>query len=77
MVLKLEKVFSQTIRRIQQEQGISMSRTCRLFGISRQAIYQQEARCLEREKELLTVRQLVEKQRRVMPRLGARKLYFY
>jgi transposase InsO family protein len=53
-----------------------MSRTCRLFGISRQAIYQQEARCLEREKELLTVRQLVEKQRRVMPRLGIRKLYF-
>jgi transposase InsO family protein len=47
-----------------------------LFGISRQGIYQQEARCLEREKELLTVRQLVEKQRRVMPRLGARKLYF-
>jgi transposase InsO family protein len=53
-----------------------MSRTCRLFGISRQAIYHQEARCLERDKELLTVRQLVEKQRRVMPRLGARKLYF-
>ena len=53
-----------------------MSRTCRLFGISRQAIYQQEARCLEREKELLIVKQLVEKQRRLMPRLGARKLYF-
>jgi transposase InsO family protein len=53
-----------------------MSRTCRLFGISRQAIYQQEARCLERDKELLTVRQLVEKQRRIMPRLGVRKLYF-
>ena len=28
-----KKVFSQTIRRIQQEQGISMSRTCRFFGI--------------------------------------------
>jgi putative transposase len=55
---------------------MSMSRTCRLFGISRQAIYRQEARCLEREKELLAVRQLVEKQRRVMPRLGTRKLYF-
>ena len=53
-----------------------MSRTFRLFGISRQGIYQQEARCLEREKELLTVKQLVERQRRVMPRLGARKLYF-
>jgi hypothetical protein len=38
-----------------------MSRTCRLFGISRQSIYQQEARCLKREKELLTVRQLVKK----------------
>ena len=53
-----------------------MSRICRLFGVSRQAIYQQEARCLEREKELLIVKQLVEKQRRVMPRLGTRKLYY-
>ena len=53
-----------------------MSKTCRLFGISRQAIYQQESRCLEREKELLTLRQLVEKHRRVMPRIGTRKLYF-
>lgn len=53
-----------------------MSKTCRLFGISRQAIYQQEARCLEREEEFLTIKQLIEKQRRIMPRLGARKLYF-
>jgi putative transposase len=53
-----------------------MSKTCRLFGVSRQGIYQQEARCLEREEKLVIVRQLVEKQRRAMPRLGARKLYF-
>lgn len=53
-----------------------MSKTCRLFGISRQAIYQQEARCLEREEEFLTIKQLIEKQRRIMPRLGTRKLYF-
>ncbi|WP_236458195.1 MULTISPECIES: IS3 family transposase [Flavobacterium] len=74
---QIRKKFSpKPIRRIQQEEGISMSRTCRLFGVSRQAIYQQEARCLEREKELLIVKQLVEKQRRIMPRLGTRKLYF-
>jgi putative transposase len=53
-----------------------MSRTCRLFGISRQAIYRQESHCLEREKKLSTLRQLVEKQRRLMPRIGTRKLYF-
>jgi putative transposase len=53
-----------------------MSRTCRLFGVSRQAIYQQEARYLAREEELLKVKQLVERQRTIMPRLGTRKLYF-
>jgi len=53
-----------------------MSKTCRLFGISRQAIYQQEAYCLQQEKELLKVKQLVEDQRKLMPRLGTRKLYF-
>jgi putative transposase len=53
-----------------------MSRTCRLFGISRQSIYQQESRLLIREQELLKVKSLVEKQRRIMPRLGTRKLYF-
>lgn len=53
-----------------------MSRTCRLFGVSRQAVYQQEARYLAREEELLKVKQLVERQRTIMPRLGTRKLYF-
>lgn len=53
-----------------------MSKACRLFGISRQAIYQQEARCSDRERDLLIVKQLVETQRRAMPCLGTRKLYF-
>ena len=53
-----------------------MSYACRLFGISRQSIYQHESRLLIREEQLLKVRELVEKQRRIMPRLGTRKLYF-
>lgn len=55
---------------------MSLSKTCRLFGISRQSIYQQEIHFIEREKELIKVKELVEKQRRDMPRLGTRKLYF-
>lgn len=47
-----------------------------MFGISRQAIYQQEIRFIEREKELSKVKELVERQRREMPRLGTKKLYF-
>lgn len=55
---------------------MSLSRTCRLFGISRQAIYQQEIRIIEKEKALYKVKELVDQQRRQMPRLGTRKLYF-
>lgn len=47
-----------------------------MFGISRQAIYQQQKYTLEREKELLKVKELVEKQRRIMPRIGTRKLHY-
>ncbi|WP_394363986.1 IS3 family transposase, partial [Chryseobacterium rhizosphaerae] len=53
-----------------------MSRLCRLFGISRQAIYQSKQRSLIRENELKKVRILIQKVRMKMPRLGTRKLYY-
>jgi len=54
---------------------MSLSRCCRLFGISRQAIYQAEHRYREREKELAPVLGMVHRVRMDMPRLGTRKLH--
>ncbi len=54
---------------------MSLSKSCRLLGISRQAIYQQEKRHRERQIELAPVKDMVLDLRRFMPRLGARKLY--
>ena len=53
-----------------------MSRSCKLLGISRQAVYQREKRIEQRTVELAPVQDLVMELRRYMPRLGARKLYF-
>lgn len=55
---------------------MSLSGSCRLFGISRQAIYQSNNRSIKRTKELSQIRPLVQKVRMEMPRLGTRKLYY-
>lgn len=47
-----------------------------MFGISRQAIYQEQARITYRESELFNVKRLVLELRKEMPRIGTRKLYF-
>jgi putative transposase len=52
-----------------------LSRCCRLFGISRQGVYQAEDRAESRSVELEQVRELVMDVRMEMPRLGTRKLY--
>ena len=54
---------------------MSLSRCCRLFGISRQAIYQSEHRRLAREQELTPVWEMVQSIRMEMPRIGTRKLH--
>ena len=53
-----------------------MSYSCRIFGISRQAIYQSEQRSKARSVELHTVKQKVLEIRSSMPRLGTRKLHY-
>ena len=53
-----------------------MSRCCRLFGLSRQAIYQAEKRANKRADELALIKPLVLEIRQEMPRLGTRKLYY-
>ena len=55
---------------------MSLSRSCRLFGISRQGIYQSELRLLHRTKELAKIKLLVQSIRMKMPRIGTRKLYY-
>lgn len=54
-----KKVFTQKIRRIQQQQSLSLSHCCRLFGISRQAIFQSEKRALKRARQLTQNKPLV------------------
>lgn len=49
---------------------------CRLFGISRQSIYQRRIRSAQRSNELEQVKALVVSLRMRMPRLGTRKLYY-
>lgn len=49
---------------------------CRLFGISRQSIYQGRVRNAKRSGELEQIKGLVVSLRMRMPRLGTRKLYY-
>ena len=55
---------------------MSLSRACKLLGISRQAVYQREKRIRQRVIELAPVKDMVLELRRFMPRIGTRKLYF-
>jgi len=49
---------------------------CRLFGVSRQSIYQRQQRSTKRYNELCKVKELVVAERINLPRLGTRKLLF-
>ena len=53
---------------------MSLSRCCKLFGISRQSV-QAEHRHLTREQELVPVWEMVQDIRVEMPRIGTRKLH--
>jgi len=61
---------------MQKEGQMNLSQCCRLFGISRQGIYQSESREKKRQSELKQVRAYVERVRREMPMLGTRKLHY-
>jgi len=49
---------------------------CRIFGVSRQSIYQQLSRDQQRQRQLEAIKYQVCEYRRLMPRLGTRKLYW-
>ena len=55
---------------------MSLSRCCRLFGVSRQAVYQARARAFRRAATLAKIKPLVLSIRMKMPRIGTRKLYY-
>lgn len=55
---------------------MSLSKACRLFGISRQGYYQKQQRIEKRLRELSQVKAAVIKERIYLPRLGTRKLYY-
>lgn len=55
---------------------MSLSRSCRLFGVSRQAVYQARQRAEDRALELAKIKSLVQTVRMQMPRIGTRKLYY-
>lgn len=49
--------------------------SCQLFGLSRQGLYQQRKRDKLKARTYAPVKAMVERIRRIMPRLGTRKLY--
>jgi len=53
-----------------------LAQSCRLFGISRQSIYQHLSRHKQRQVSLEPLQAMVQQIRRYLPRLGTRKLYF-
>jgi putative transposase len=55
---------------------VSLSQSCRLFGVSRQSLYQSKRRHEHRRNELNRLKPLVHNIRSVMPKLGTRKLYY-
>ena len=76
MELHLENSIPPINPKHQETKGVSLSFCCRLFGISRQSVYQSKSRSVFREAQLKIVKTLVLQVRREMPRIGTRKLYY-
>lgn len=55
---------------------MSLQLSCELSGISRQAFYKRQKALLKHKDQMDQVADLVRSERREMPRLGTRKLYF-
>lgn len=55
---------------------MSLQRSCELSGISRQSFYKRQKTLQHHKSTMEKVAELVRSERRAMPRLGTRKLYF-
>ncbi|WP_133408470.1 IS3 family transposase [Parashewanella tropica] len=71
-----KKLNSQGARNLQVQKQVSLSKACKLLGMTRQSIYQREYRDKKRAIMLAPVKNMVLALRRFMPRLGGRKLYY-
>ncbi|WP_234976795.1 IS3 family transposase, partial [Tenacibaculum finnmarkense] len=71
-----KKLLSQQSKSSDKNKQVSLSCSCRLLGISRQAVYQGIKRKENRAKVLSQIKPLVLAIRREMPRIGTRKLYY-
>ncbi|WP_143186836.1 IS3 family transposase [Microbulbifer donghaiensis] len=70
-----KKYLAEFARQAQAEKIVPLTRSCRLYGISPQAIYQRLQRHAKRQKAQAPVEHWVREVRRRLPRLGTRKLY--
>ncbi|MEQ9587328.1 MAG: IS3 family transposase [Parvibaculaceae bacterium] len=71
-----KKYLFRTARTLQAQGKVSLSESCRCFGLSRQSVYQLLQRRRQRQLELEPLRVCVMRLRQKMPRLGTRKLYY-
>lgn len=55
---------------------MSISQSCRLFGVSRQGLYQAQKRYEYRRSQLNIIKPMVHNLRSSMPKIGTRKLYY-
>lgn len=55
---------------------MSLAQSCRLFGISRQSLYQKKQRDHRKADSQRAIREMVDTVRRRMPRIGTRKLHY-
>ncbi|MBO6772855.1 MAG: IS3 family transposase [Thalassospira sp.] len=70
-----KKYLSEPARTLQAQGKVSLSSSCRCFGLSRQAVYQLLQRRRHRQMHLAPLHDCIARLRRQMPRLGTRKLY--
>ena len=62
-------------RILQEDKKRPLAKLCRLAGVSRQSVYQREKRLSEKQDKLEPVLPLVRDVRRILPRIGTRKLH--
>lgn len=70
-----KKVFFRAAKQLQQSGKLSLSQSCALYGISRQAFYKREKSLKEESDKIHSVKDFVLQKRIHMPRIGTRKLY--
>ncbi len=69
-------MFTRAIDRYTKEIGESIASTCKLLGVSRQVYYRSKRSTLKGQQRAFEVVNLVMDERKQLPRIGTRKLYY-